>query len=211
MSIYKVPICILNMLESIRGHFFNGHDLKSNKTSWVKWSNVLTPKEKGGLGVSSLYALYRSLMLKWVWRFISKKPSLWSNVIKAIHGVDGSLEKGNVGGSRSSWNYIVHELKVLQGKGINVFEFMRLKLGNGEGTRFWQDKWFDGGTMKVLFPRLYALEVDKRATISVKVNANSLDNSFRMKNRSGIEELQYNAMADIFQTIQLVPCEDMFV
>ncbi|GJT23655.1 RNA-directed DNA polymerase, eukaryota [Tanacetum coccineum] len=60
--------------------------------------------------------------------------------------------------------YKVPELKILQDKGINMFEFMRLNLGNGEGTRFWKDKWFDGGTMKVLFPRLYALEMDKMMT-----------------------------------------------
>ncbi|GKE05388.1 RNA-directed DNA polymerase, eukaryota, reverse transcriptase zinc-binding domain protein [Tanacetum coccineum] len=211
MSIYKVPVCILNSLESIRSHFFNGHDLNSKKSSWVKWSNVLTPKEKGGLGVSSLYALNRSLMLKWVWRFISQKPSLWSNVIKAIHGDDGSLEKGNGGGYRSSWISIIQELKILQDKGINMFEFMRLNLGNGEGTRFWKDKWFDGGTMKVLFPRLYALEMDKMMTVSVKMNANGLDQSFRRKPRSGVEESQYNAMVDISQNIQLKPCDDRYV
>ncbi|GJW83464.1 RNA-directed DNA polymerase, eukaryota, reverse transcriptase zinc-binding domain protein [Tanacetum coccineum] len=211
MSIYKVPVCILNSLESIRSHFFNGHDLNSKKSSWVKWSNVLTPKEKGGLGVSSLYALNRSLMLKWVWRFISQKPSLWSNVIKAIHGDDGSLEKGNGGGYRSSWISIIQELKILQDKGINMFEFMRLNLGNGEGTRFWKDKWFDGGTMKVLFPRLYALEMDKMMTVSVKMNANGLDQSFCRKPGSRVEESQYNAMVDISQNIQLKPCDDRYV
>ncbi|GKB33610.1 hypothetical protein Tco_0873011 [Tanacetum coccineum] len=49
-------------LESIRSHFFNGHDPNSKRTSWVKWKNVLASKEKGGLGVSSLYALNRGLM-----------------------------------------------------------------------------------------------------------------------------------------------------
>nr|GFC62524.1 RNA-directed DNA polymerase, eukaryota, reverse transcriptase zinc-binding domain protein [Tanacetum cinerariifolium] len=38
----------------------------SNKASWVKWKSVLASKEKGGLGVSSLYALNRALMMKWV-------------------------------------------------------------------------------------------------------------------------------------------------
>ncbi|GJQ95487.1 RNA-directed DNA polymerase, eukaryota, reverse transcriptase zinc-binding domain protein [Tanacetum coccineum] len=37
-------------LESIRSHFFNGHDPNSKRTSWVKWKNVLASKEKGGLG-----------------------------------------------------------------------------------------------------------------------------------------------------------------
>ena len=64
MSIFKVPSTVLKNLESIRSHFFNGNEFRSNKTSWVKWSNVLMEKEKGGLGVSSLFALNRGLMLK---------------------------------------------------------------------------------------------------------------------------------------------------
>ncbi|GJV61442.1 hypothetical protein Tco_1467542, partial [Tanacetum coccineum] len=54
---------------------------------------VLAPKEKGGLGVSSLYALNRALMFKWVWRFYSQNSSLWARVMKAIHGDDGIIGK----------------------------------------------------------------------------------------------------------------------
>ncbi|GJU03831.1 putative ribonuclease H-like domain-containing protein [Tanacetum coccineum] len=80
-------------LESIRCQFFNGHELKSNKSSWVKWNSVLAAKEKGGLGVSSLFALNRALLIKWFWRFYSHNDSLWSRVIKAIYGVDGEVNK----------------------------------------------------------------------------------------------------------------------
>ncbi|GKC04029.1 nucleotide-binding alpha-beta plait domain-containing protein [Tanacetum coccineum] len=64
---------------------------RSKKASWVNWNKVLTAKEKGGLGVSSLYALNRGLMCKWVWRFFAHKSLLWSRVIKAIHGPEGGL------------------------------------------------------------------------------------------------------------------------
>ncbi|GKD44085.1 RNA-directed DNA polymerase, eukaryota, partial [Tanacetum coccineum] len=86
MSIFIVPLSVLCMLESIRNHFLNGHELKSKKLTWVKWNNALASKEKGGLGVSSLYALNRGLMCKWVWRFYTQFTSLWARVIKAIHG-----------------------------------------------------------------------------------------------------------------------------
>ncbi|GKD67592.1 hypothetical protein Tco_1321682 [Tanacetum coccineum] len=89
MSIFRVPLSVLHTLESIRSHFFNGHEVGSNKATWVKWNSVLTAKDNGGLGVSSLYALNRGLMMKWVWRFYNQKTSLWANVIKAIHGEDG--------------------------------------------------------------------------------------------------------------------------
>ncbi|GJV15041.1 RNA-directed DNA polymerase, eukaryota, reverse transcriptase zinc-binding domain protein [Tanacetum coccineum] len=65
MSIFKVPMKVLHHMESIRGRFFSGVNSNSKKSIWVKWSNVLCSKEKGDLGVSSLYALNRALMCKW--------------------------------------------------------------------------------------------------------------------------------------------------
>ncbi|GJS64852.1 RNA-directed DNA polymerase, eukaryota, reverse transcriptase zinc-binding domain protein [Tanacetum coccineum] len=211
MSIFKVPSSILKSLESIRSRFFNGQDPKSNKASWVKWNKVLTLKDKGGLGVSSLFALNRGLMLKWVWRFYSQKCSLWTKVIKAIYGEDGNLNKDVSGGVRTCWTSIVHEVRVLQGRGINVADYIRLKLGNGENTRFWVDNWYEGGVIKELFPRMFALELNKNATVSSKLNASSLDNSFRRKARSGIEEMQLNSLAEISRMTTLVPCEDRYV
>ncbi|GJY00473.1 RNA-directed DNA polymerase, eukaryota [Tanacetum coccineum] len=211
MSIFKVPSSILKSLESIRSRFFNGQDPKSNKASWVKWNKVLTPKDKGGLGVSSLFALNRGLMLKWVWRFYSQKCSLWTKVIKAIYGEDGNLNKDVSGGVRTCWTSIVHEVRVLQGRGINVADYIRLKLGNGENTRFWVDNWYEGGVIKELFPRMFALELNKNATVSSKLNASSLDNSFRRKARSGIKEMQLNSLAEISRMTTLVPCEDRYV
>ncbi|PWA79977.1 RNA-directed DNA polymerase, eukaryota, Reverse transcriptase zinc-binding domain protein [Artemisia annua] len=42
-------------------------------------------KHYGGLGVSSLYALNRALLFKWIWPFLSSQSGLWLSVIKAIH------------------------------------------------------------------------------------------------------------------------------
>nr|GFA67749.1 RNA-directed DNA polymerase, eukaryota, reverse transcriptase zinc-binding domain protein [Tanacetum cinerariifolium] len=63
MSIFRVHLSVLRMLESIRSHFFNGNELRSNKATWVKWNSVLASKEKRGLSVSSLYALNRGLIV----------------------------------------------------------------------------------------------------------------------------------------------------
>ncbi|GKB80793.1 RNA-directed DNA polymerase, eukaryota [Tanacetum coccineum] len=87
MSIFKVPSSILKSLESIRSRFFNGQDPKSNKASWVKWNKVLTPKDKGGLGV--VVCLNRGPLLKVGLRFYSQTCSLWTKVIKAIYGGTG--------------------------------------------------------------------------------------------------------------------------
>nr|GEV57914.1 RNA-directed DNA polymerase, eukaryota [Tanacetum cinerariifolium] len=86
MSIYKVPKGVLHELESIRSKFFNGIDPLERKITWIAWEKFLASKKNGGLGVSSLFALNRALLLKWVWHFLSNDGSLWSQVIKAIYG-----------------------------------------------------------------------------------------------------------------------------
>nr|GEX82099.1 RNA-directed DNA polymerase, eukaryota, reverse transcriptase zinc-binding domain protein [Tanacetum cinerariifolium] len=114
MLIFKVPSYVLKTLKSIRSRFFNGQDHKSRKASWVKWDNVLTSRDKGGLGVASLYALNRGLMFKWIWRFYSQKSSLWTRVIKAIHGDDGKLDKDMIVGDQTCWTSIVKEARSLK-------------------------------------------------------------------------------------------------
>ncbi|GJS91827.1 RNA-directed DNA polymerase, eukaryota, reverse transcriptase zinc-binding domain protein [Tanacetum coccineum] len=138
MSIFKVPMSVLHMLEDYFALFFSGPAMKLNskKTSWVKWKNVLASKEKGGLGVSSLYALNRGLMFKWVWRFFTQNTSLWAKVIKAIHGDDGKVGKNAKSSFPSIWLDIVHEMELLK-KQIWIYIIcIKIKQGNGENIDF---------------------------------------------------------------------------
>ncbi|GKC52468.1 RNA-directed DNA polymerase, eukaryota [Tanacetum coccineum] len=147
----------------------------SKKMSWVKWKNVLASKEKGGLGVSSLYALNRGLMFKWVWRFLTQSTSLWARVIKAIHGDDGKLEK---------------------------------QLGNGDKTAFWEDVWIVSSALKVLYPRMYALETCKSVKVGTKLAHSSLDFSFCRRPRGGVQQEQYGALSGQVHDVTLVPLSD---
>ncbi|GKA33513.1 RNA-directed DNA polymerase, eukaryota [Tanacetum coccineum] len=105
----------LRTLESIRGKFFNGHEISSKKLSWVQWNKVLAPKTR---------------------------------VIKAIHGDDGNIDGIPRNGANSCWVNIINEIKVLAKKGINLMNFMRMKLENGVLTLFWDDGWCEGGRLK---------------------------------------------------------------
>nr|GEW29762.1 RNA-directed DNA polymerase, eukaryota, reverse transcriptase zinc-binding domain protein [Tanacetum cinerariifolium] len=183
MCIYKVPSSVLHLLESIRSHFFHGHDPRSKKASWVNWNKVLTAKERGGLGVSSLYAINRGLMCKWVWRFFAYKSLLWSKVIKAIHGPEGGLITDVKRGVRSTWTSIMQEVKKLQNQGV----------------------------LKDVFPRLYALERHQNVTIHTKLIDYSLVNSFRRNPRSGVEEFQLDNLSRLVSTITLSSVVDRYV
>ncbi|GJW80321.1 RNA-directed DNA polymerase, eukaryota, reverse transcriptase zinc-binding domain protein [Tanacetum coccineum] len=208
MSLFKVPAGVLKVLESIRSHFFNRHETNSKKASWVNWKSVLASKERGGLGVSSLYALNRGLLFKWIWRFYSQKSSLWSRVIRAIHGDDGRVDTIPRPGKRSCWLNIIHEVKILADKGIDLMKSMSIKLGDGVNTKFWEDCWSDGSKLKYKFPRLYALEERKSISVALKLEHINLAGSFRRIPRGGVEEYQFNEMSELVKTISLVPRSD---
>ncbi|GJR08480.1 RNA-directed DNA polymerase, eukaryota [Tanacetum coccineum] len=53
MSSFKVPIKVLNILESIRRKFFNGIEGNERKMALISWETVLALKKYGGLGVSN--------------------------------------------------------------------------------------------------------------------------------------------------------------
>ncbi|GJU65495.1 RNA-directed DNA polymerase, eukaryota, reverse transcriptase zinc-binding domain protein [Tanacetum coccineum] len=208
MSLFKVPAGILHKLESIRKHFFNGHEVSSRKISWVNWNKVISPKEKGGLGVSSLYALNRGLLFKWVWRFLTQGSSLWARVIKAIHGMDGSIGDIRIGNSKSCWSSIINEINVLSSKGIKLMNYLRITLGNGVSTRLWDEPWHVEGILKDRFPRIYALENCKSVTVGDKLAHQTLSHSFRRLPRGGIENAQFAEFSVLLQQVVLAQGSD---
>nr|GFD27097.1 RNA-directed DNA polymerase, eukaryota, reverse transcriptase zinc-binding domain protein [Tanacetum cinerariifolium] len=105
-----------------------------------------------------------SRLSKWKTKTHLSESSLWTRVIKAIHGDDGKLDKDVIVMGQTCWTSI-KEVRSLKGTGINVVDLIRLKLGNGDSSSFWEDKRYAGGVIKELFPRLYALELHKHATV----------------------------------------------
>ncbi|GJS31423.1 RNA-directed DNA polymerase, eukaryota [Tanacetum coccineum] len=208
MSMFKVPTGVLNSLEKLRSQFFNGHDSSSRKASWVKWKLVLASKERGGLGVSSLYALNRGLLFKWLWRFYSQDSSLWTRVIKAIHGVDGKADVIKRTGNTSCWLNIIHEVRALKNRGIDLKKYMHIKLGNGANTAFWEDNWSKKGKLKNIFPRLYALESSKSITVGTKLGDLNVTDSFRRTPRGGAEQQQLDEMVTLVNSFSLTPMAD---
>nr|GEZ31661.1 RNA-directed DNA polymerase, eukaryota, reverse transcriptase zinc-binding domain protein [Tanacetum cinerariifolium] len=212
MSIYhmlnfKVPMRVLQRLESIRSHLFKGNDIHGKNLSWVKWKNVLASKEKGGLGVSSLYALNRGLMLKWVWRFITQSLSLWARVIKEIHRDDEKIGKNAKSNYPSIWLDIVHEMKVLKKQGINI----KIKLGNGENTSFWDDIWRGDSAFKYLYPKLYVLESCKDVKVGSKLSHARLDFSFRRAPRGSVKEDQLIKLSNQIEGVILTNSRDRWI
>ncbi|GJS00841.1 RNA-directed DNA polymerase, eukaryota, reverse transcriptase zinc-binding domain protein [Tanacetum coccineum] len=111
---------------------------------WVNWNKVLAAKVKGGLGVSSLYALNGALLFKWIWRFTTHKSSLWARVITVIHGIEGNIgSHSKKFRYKSLWRDIVSGMEDIKKQGADLRSFIHKKIGNGSDTNFWEDSWND--------------------------------------------------------------------
>ncbi|GKC08256.1 RNA-directed DNA polymerase, eukaryota, reverse transcriptase zinc-binding domain protein [Tanacetum coccineum] len=207
MSIFKVPRGVLKEMEAIRNHFFIGSDPVNKKITWIAWEKVLAAKIKGGLGVSSFHALNRALLLKWVWRFVSHDGSFWFRVIQAIYG--SRIVKHSVR-MASNWCSILRELHLLKEKGFDFLSHCHKRIGDGNNTRFWIDIWKGDRPFKDVFPRMFALELDKDVSVADKV-AMSVDQSFRRPIRAGLEYQQFTELTLLMDSVSLSLSQDRWV
>nr|GEV84704.1 retrovirus-related Pol polyprotein from transposon TNT 1-94 [Tanacetum cinerariifolium] len=148
------------------------------------------------------------LMFKWIWRFHTQESSLWVRIIKAIHGADGKIGATMRAGTRSCWLNIVNETMVLMNKGINLMNYMHVKLGDGMKTAFWEDAWSEGGKLKHRFPRIYALENCKSIFVGMKMAQPCLEFSFRRDPRGGVERDQFEELMELVNAVSLAPVAD---
>nr|GFA99514.1 hypothetical protein [Tanacetum cinerariifolium] len=131
MSIFKVPMNMLQNMESIRARFFNGAAVNYKKPSWVRWKSVLAAKDVGGLGV----------------------------VVKALHGDDGKIGKNVQPRYPFTCLNIIKEIESLKLHGIDLVSSITpklevgLKLSHG-GLEFSFRRNLRGGVEQAQFERL---------------------------------------------------------
>ncbi|GJX61884.1 RNA-directed DNA polymerase, eukaryota [Tanacetum coccineum] len=129
----------------------------------------------------------------------------------SLHGVDGRIGTSLKGGQRSCWTSIIQEVNNLGQKGIDFMSLISIKLGNGEKTRFWEDKWCADGILKTKYPRLYALESCKLISVGTKLSHPSICSSFRRNPRGGNELDQLVRLEDDLKGVVLSSNDDRWV
>ncbi|GKA76412.1 RNA-directed DNA polymerase, eukaryota [Tanacetum coccineum] len=88
---------------------------------------------------------------------------------------------------------------------------VKKKVGNGSTTLFWKDPWFADSPLINSFPRLFALECNKNATVADKIHDISMSHSFRRSPRGGVEEEQYRSLVDKVNSVVLSNTSDTWV
>jgi len=95
-----------------------------------------------------------------------EKEGLWYLVLKARYGeVGGRIREG--GRHDSVWWKTVCRVREWVGDGVgNWFEENTRKVvGDGRDTFFWYDRWIGDVSLRVKFPRLFELAVEKESTV----------------------------------------------
>nr|GEX55070.1 RNA-directed DNA polymerase, eukaryota [Tanacetum cinerariifolium] len=145
---------------------------------------------KAVLGASPLYTMS-----------IFKVPR---GVLKVIRALYGSSVGSHPTHLSSNWCSIVRELHKLKGKGFDFWSHCKKHIRNGNDTRFWSDCWIGDMPLYAKFPCLFALELDKEASMSL---SNSCDRWFYDLASDGdfwVKEVR-NFIDDLFLPSQDVP------
>ena len=83
-------------------------------------------------------------------------------MIQSVHGVKDWIGSPlPYAGSSLVWLAIFKTFVHLGGKIFDLLSFCKEKVVDGFNTSFWNDTWLGSEPLKVEYPRVYALELDK--------------------------------------------------
>ncbi|MCH92906.1 putative non-LTR retroelement reverse transcriptase, partial [Trifolium medium] len=176
LSFMKMPVHVLKKVTRIQREFLWGGVKGGKKLCWIKWRVVCQDKSRGGLGIRDLKAVNFSLLMKWRWRLLQNdEAALWKDVLVAKYGV---YILHNVGWSScpspsfaSLWWKDIRDLEACVVDRNWVLEKIVRRLGNGALTSFWNVIWVGDSSLRVRFPRLFSLSLQKEATVNEVVLA----------------------------------------
>lgn len=128
-------------------------------------NSLLIPR--GGLRVPSLRAKHLGLLQKWKWRWLTEEFSFWARI--ANGGQPGSLRFGSRTNTWSVWSDVGKASGEVDNLGPDYANLYRKEVRSGINTLFWEDAWNQGELLKLRFPRLYDLEMEKFCTVAERL------------------------------------------
>eukprot|EP00253_Pinus_taeda_P031912 PITA_31912 len=121
----------------IRSFLWKGGKQDTKKFSLVKWSKVILPMEKGGLGIRVPRLANLAMGLKLIWRIISDNGSWWTEIIKKkyLNGANSNILEETIIERPSTpvWKLIKNSLPKAK-------PLISRVPGNGEKTSIWDDR-----------------------------------------------------------------------
>eukprot|EP00253_Pinus_taeda_P018333 PITA_18333 len=121
----------------IRSFLWQGGKQDTKKFSLVKWSKVILPLEKGGLGIRVPRLANMAMGFKLIWRILSERGAWWTEIIKRkyLNGANSNILTETIIDRQSTpvWKLIKKSLPQFK------FHISRAP-GNGRGISIWEDR-----------------------------------------------------------------------
>ena len=93
---------------------------------------------------------------------------------------------------------------------MDFLSYCRIRVGNGMDTRFWLDNWIGDKPLYVMFPRLFALDLNKEISVAGKLHS-PLHLSFRRSVRSGFEQQLMENLQSMIDSVSLSSSHDRWI
>lgn len=109
-----------------------------------------------------------ALLSKWRWRY-GLPQNVWKSIVQAKYGYDSrslTLSYDSRRDMSQVWKKILNPFGSDADWQCVLKDGLNIKVGDGRSTKFWHDPWISGSTLKVTFPRIYALSTNKDGFIA---------------------------------------------
>ncbi|WMV14448.1 hypothetical protein MTR67_007833 [Solanum verrucosum] len=194
MSLFPIPAKVTKRLDAIKRNFLWQGSEDKRKYHLVKWKELLVSKRGGGLNIRELKTQNKSLMMKWLWKFVSPEVSLWKEVIIEKYGMEDKWMTEVVTNpyNCSVWRSIRNLWQLVK-------ERTSCKVGNGEKVAFWNDIWCGQEALKHAFPVLHSLSQGQEATVAELWTGQG----WNLGLRRGLNDWEMTTIARFHDTMQM--------
>ena len=91
MSVFQLPKTFCKDINSLMSKFWWGHKDDDRRISWMSWSKLGRPKDRGGMGFRDLKWFNVALLAKQGWRLLQNSDSLVIKILKEKYYAHGEF------------------------------------------------------------------------------------------------------------------------
>lgn len=141
---FVLPKACIKKINAICGAYLWNGSTEGAHSARVSWETITLDKREGGLNCRDLVAWNCACILKRIWILFCNSGSLWVAWYKK-EVLNGSLRNFWIRKPNQKYSWLANKLLKLRGV---VYNWIKVKVGNGENTRFWTDHWTPFGCLE---------------------------------------------------------------